>query len=308
MTSSKIQFIQINDTHEGQRIDNFLFTFCKGVPKSRIYRAIRDGEVRVNKKRIKPLYRLQCHDQIRIPPFRVSEDTVAKVSTHQQERVAENIIFEDNTLIILNKPAGMAVHGGSGIQFGVIETIRQLRPQAKLLELVHRLDRDTSGCLMIAKKRSMLVTLHEYLREGKVRKVYLALVKGQWEGGTRKVSYSLQKNQLSSGERIVKVNDEGKPSVSIFEPLQQLAHGTLMKITLQTGRTHQIRVHAAHIGHPIAGDEKYGDKEYNRFMRQQGLKRLFLHAAEINFYLPEQQYRVAVCALMDADLKQFITQ
>lgn len=302
-TTSQVRMITIDDSHAGQRIDNFLISFLKGVPKSRIYRAIREGEVRVNKKRVKPDYRLALDDIVRIPPIRVAETTQLNQPPQWQQRLlSESFLYEDEGLIILNKPVGMAVHGGSGVNFGVIETLRKIRPQAKFLELVHRLDRDTSGCLMIAKKRSTLVELQELLRNHQIEKVYLTLVRGHWHGGKREIRLPLLKNQMQSGERMVHVSDKGKMAVSWFESVKQFRDTTLLKVTLQTGRTHQIRVHAAHLHHPIVGDEKYGDKKFNQQMRNQGLKRLFLHAASLTFHLPSSGQVIAVCACLDKDL------
>jgi 23S rRNA pseudouridine955/2504/2580 synthase len=301
------QKIIITEANAGQRIDNYLLAFLKGVPKSRIYRSLRQGEVRVNKHRIKPNYRLNLQDEVRIPPLRIEEaKTPGKPSNWQLQTLKENILYEDEGLLIINKPVGMAVHGGSGINFGVIETLRQLRPDARFLELIHRLDRDTSGCLMIAKKRSTLTKLHELLRTQQVEKVYLTLVCGVWRGEKRKVNLPLLKQQLISGERMVRVSEAGKPSFTIFQPIQRFKNATLVKATLGTGRTHQIRVHAAHIGHPIAGDEKYGDKNFNKQMRESGLKRLFLHAASISFQLPDSEQKIGVCACMEADLINFL--
>lgn len=295
--------VTITDSHAGQRIDNFLITYLKGVPKSRIYRALRNGEVRVNKGRIKANYRLKLDDQVRIPPIRVAEKTEpGRPSEWQLQQMAQNIIHEDTGLIIVNKPAGMAVHGGSGISFGVIETLRFLRPQAKFLELVHRLDRDTSGCLMIAKKRSALTETQDLFRNHQIEKVYLALVAGKWEGGQRKIDAPLLKNVLESGERMVHVNHEGKEAVTIVQPLLKFKNATLLTVFLKTGRTHQIRVHLQHIGHPIAGDEKYGDKEFNKQIRQLGFKRLFLHAASLTFKLPSTAETIALCACLDKEL------
>jgi 23S rRNA pseudouridine955/2504/2580 synthase len=302
----KPYFIQITEANSGQRIDNFLFTFLKGVPKSRLYRAIRQGEVRINKHRIKPEYHLKIGDSVRIPPIRASETSVPGKPPHwQQKELTQNILYEDNDLIILNKPAGMAVHGGSGVNFGVIETLRFLRQHAKFLELVHRLDRDTSGCLMIAKKRSILTLLHKMLFEHQIEKVYLALVKGSWQGGTKKVTLPLLKSQQVSGERKVKVNESGKMATTIFHPLSHFKDATLVKIILKTGRTHQIRVHAAHLGFPIAGDEKYGDKNFNQAMRKKGVKRLFLHAASLSFQLLDKN--ISICACLDNDLQNAIS-
>jgi len=280
----QVQIVEIDEEGAGQRIDNFLLTLLKGVPKSMVYRLLRTGQVRVNKGRIKPLYRLRSGDVIRIPPVRMAEKSeVAEPGQAVLQQIERNIIFEDSGLIVLNKPSGIAVHGGSGISFGVIEAIRKLKPECKSLELVHRLDRETSGCLLIAKKRSALRHLHEAMRQGEIKKVYLALCKGRWRGGSQLIDAPLRKNALSSGERIVRVSADGKEASSRFTPRQRFKLATLMEVELFTGRTHQIRVHAQHSGHPLAGDDKYGDKEYNRLMREYGLKRLFLHAHRLTF-------------------------
>lgn len=292
--------------HADQRVDNFLIGHFKGVPRSRLYRALRDGEVRVNKGRVPANYRLKINDRIRLPPLRVPEvREPGKAPLWQQRLITQSILYEENGLLIINKPAGMAVHGGSGVNFGVIETVRQLRPKARFLELVHRLDRETSGCLMIATKRATLIQLHHLLQTHQIEKVYLALVQGRWRGGQREINAPLLKNQLRSGERVVHISREGKEAISLFEPIQQFPGATLMQITLKTGRMHQIRVHAAYTGHPIAGDEKYGDKAFNQNMRRLGLKRLFLHAAALQFCLSDQE-EIGICACLDPDLQSFI--
>lgn len=282
----KARIVEVDDDRAGQRIDNFLLASLKGVPKSRVYRMLRKGEVRVNKGRIKASYRLQSGDAVRIPPVRVAE-TGAPVNPGTQvlRRIESSIIAEEKGFLLLNKPTGIAVHGGSGLKYGVIEALRVLRPDAPYLELVHRLDRDTSGCLLIAKRRSVLRELHRLLRENGMDKRYLALVKGQWTGGERKVDAPLLKNTLKSGERVVVVSDEGKSAMSIFRPVKVFADASLVEVSLLTGRTHQIRVHAASIGHPIAGDEKYGDETFNRQMKKHGVRRLFLHARSLAFSL-----------------------
>lgn len=286
--ATSVREIEVGEEGVGQRIDNFLLKTLKGVPKSRIYRILRKGEVRVNRGRIKPEYRLQMGDRVRIPPIRVSEAKEQIVPGDRIQRLLEQcILYEDKGLLILNKPSGLAVHGGSGVSFGVIEGLRALRPDARFLELAHRLDRDTSGCLVIAKKRSVLRAFHELLREGGMDKHYLALVRGGWQGGKRRVEAPLRKNVLKSGERIVRVSDDGKPSLSIFTPVSIYKDSSLMRVKLVTGRTHQVRVHAQFCDHPIAGDDKYGDAAFNRKMAEKGLKRLFLHAAELRFTLPE---------------------
>ena len=284
----KVRFVDISADHAGQRIDNYLLCHLKGVPKSLVYRIIRKGEVRVNKGRIKPEYRLKEGDMIRIPPVRVPEKKEAgKASDRVLQQIESRILFEDKRILILNKPSGLAVHGGSGLNYGVIEALRELRPNDKQLELVHRLDRDTSGCLIIAKKRSALRRLHEQLREGTMDKRYLTLLKGKWKGTNKWVDAPLLKNVIRSGERLVFVDPKGKDARTQFIPYCVSDEASLMSVKLDTGRTHQIRVHAQHLGFPIAGDDKYGDDEFNRQMKGVGLKRLFLHAYSLKFHLPD---------------------
>ncbi|GAC1031249.1 23S rRNA pseudouridine(955/2504/2580) synthase RluC [Pseudomonas sp. No.21] len=287
--TSSVQLLEVAPEYAGQRIDNFLRTQLKGVPKTLVYRILRKGEVRVNKGRIKPEYKLQAGDIVRVPPLRLAErDEAAPVAQGMLERLEAAIVYEDKGLIVLNKPAGIAVHGGSGLSFGVIEAFRQLRPDAKELELVHRLDRDTSGLLMIAKKRSMLRHLHEALRGDGVDKRYMALVRGSWPTSKKKVSAPLLKNNLRSGERMVEVNDEGKEALTEFRVLRRFGEfATLVEASPITGRTHQIRVHTRHAGHAIAGDPKYGDEDFSREIRELGGKRLFLHAYALSLVLPD---------------------
>jgi 23S rRNA pseudouridine955/2504/2580 synthase len=284
-----VQLITISDDAAGQRIDNFLRTQLKGVPKSMIYRIIRKGEVRVNKKRIKPEYKLLPGDEVRVPPVRVAESEAAPVSAKLDKVAAlENcILYEDDHLLILNKPSGTAVHGGSGLSFGVIEGLRALRPEAKFLELVHRLDRDTSGVLLVAKKRSALRALHEQLRSKGMQKDYLALVRGEWPAHCKVVQAPLLKNILQSGERIVRVDSAGKPSETRFKIEERYAFATLIKASPVTGRTHQIRVHTQYAGHPIAFDDRYGEREFDSRLQSTGLNRLFLHAAALRFEHPQ---------------------
>lgn len=272
-----------------QRIDNFLLARLKGVPKTLIYRILRKGEVRVNKGRIKPEYKLQAGDIVRVPPVRVPErDEPVPVAQGLLQRLEDSIIYEDKALIVINKPAGIAVHGGSGLDFGVIEAFRQLRPDAKELELVHRLDRDTSGLLMIAKKRSMLRHLHEQLRGDGIDKRYMALVRGHWATSIKQVRAPLLKSNLRSGERMVEVNDEGKDALTVFKVLRRFGDfATMVEAKPVTGRTHQIRVHTLHAGHCIAGDPKYGDDDFTREIRELGGKRLFLHAYMLTVPLPD---------------------
>lgn len=283
---SESSSITIAEDYAGQRIDNFLFKKLRNVPKSRIYKMLRKGEVRVNKKRIHQDYKIQANDIVRIPPFWSESTGAAKTpSATLTKLLLDSIAYEDQGLIIINKPAKVAAHGGSGINFGAIETMRHARPDLKDLELVHRLDRDTSGCLMLAKKHSTLRAIHGLIREGLVKKTYLALLCGQLLK-EQEVNAPIMKNQLQSGERVVKVSLNGKKALTVFKPLKIYKNATLVEIELHTGRTHQIRVHAAYIGHPVAGDEKYGDKDFNSEMKQLGLNRLFLHAKSLHFYLP----------------------
>ncbi len=297
-----VKMLEIAAEQAGQRIDNFLLTRLKGAPKSLIYRILRKGEVRVNKGRIKPTYRLQAGDMVRIPPVRLDESQAQKPGERVLQRVEQSIIYEDKRLLVINKPSGLAVHGGSGLSYGIIEALRALRPDAPYLELVHRLDRETSGCLLIAKKRSALRLLHELLRGNQVDKQYLTLIRGDWGGGDRAIDAPLRKNTVRSGERMVIVSDDGKSARSLFRPLCCHAKASLMQIKLDTGRTHQIRVHALHSGHPIAGDEKYGDEAFNLKMRTYGLKRMFLHAARLTFTMPDDDQRFVVTAPLPSEL------
>lgn len=287
--ASGVQLLEVSPELAGQRIDNFLRTQLKGVPKTLIYRILRKGEVRVNKGRIKPEYKLQAGDVVRVPPLRLPErDEPAPLAIGLLERLEAAIVHEDKALIVMNKPAGIAVHGGSGLSFGVIEALRQLRPDAKELELVHRLDRDTSGLLMVAKKRSMLRHLHQALRGDGVDKRYMALVRGRWETSKKQVSAPLEKNTLRSGERMVEVSDQGKEALTLFRVLRRFGDfATLVEAKPVTGRTHQIRVHARHAGHSIAGDSKYGDEAFTQEIRELGGKRLFLHAYALRVPLPD---------------------
>ena len=305
-TKPQVRFITVDSEDEGQRIDNYLLKTLKGVPKSMIYRLLRKGEIRVNKKRTKPEYKLVNEDVIRVAPIRISENT-NEVSTKLSvvANLEKQILFEDDRLIVINKPSGMAVHGGSGLSFGLIEALRALRPDARMLELVHRLDRDTSGCLVVAKKRSALRNLHEQLRNKTVQKFYHALVKGRWSAKLTKVSESLKKNDLKSGERVVIVdNINGKESETRFKVLQHYQGATLVRAFPVTGRTHQIRVHCQVKGHPIACDAKYGHPDFDAHMNSLGLKRLFLHAASIEFTHPLTEQRLKIEAPLDPTLEK----
>ncbi|MHB8424126.1 MAG: 23S rRNA pseudouridine(955/2504/2580) synthase RluC [Gammaproteobacteria bacterium] len=302
--SPKARRLAIGEEGAEQRLDNFLFRILKGVPKSHVYRLLRTGQVRVNGGRAKPDYRLQVADEIRLPPVRQAETVQPAFPDSRRLAVLrETILFEDSQLLVLNKPAGIAVHGGSGVSFGVIEALRSMRPEEHSLELVHRLDRETSGCLIVAKKRSALRMLHTAWREGRVEKRYLALLNGRWQNGERRVRLTLEKNVLQSGERRVRVSDSGKESESQFRPLQLFEDATLMEVVILTGRTHQIRVHAAHLGHSVAGDDKYGRRDINRRFHDLGLKRMFLHAQSLAFTHPGSGEPLRVTAPLDDNLQ-----
>ncbi|MDN3652714.1 23S rRNA pseudouridine(955/2504/2580) synthase RluC [Thalassotalea ponticola] len=306
----QVRFFTIDEDSAGQRIDNFLLKTLKGVPKSMIYRLLRKGEIRVNKKRTKPEYKLQMDDLVRVAPIRVTEKTdVVSTKLDKVARLEQHILFEDDCLIVINKPSGMAVHGGSGLSFGLIEALRALRPQAKMLELVHRLDRDTSGCLVVAKKRSALRQLHEQLRHKQVQKFYHALVKGHWPAKLTRVTEGLRKNDLKSGERVVVVdNIQGKESETRYKVLKHYEGASLVRAFPVTGRTHQIRVHCQCSGHPIACDAKYGAEDFSLAMNKQGLKRLFLHAFSIEFEHPKTGERVRFEAPYDEQLTAILTK
>ncbi|WP_339892168.1 23S rRNA pseudouridine(955/2504/2580) synthase RluC [Neptuniibacter pectenicola] len=286
--TNQVRFVEITEGNAGQRVDNFLITTLKGAPKSLIYRIVRKGEVRVNKKRVKPEYKLQLNDLVRIPPVRLADrQEPAKIGTKLIDQLEAAVLYEDDDLIVVNKPSGIAVHGGSGISLGLIESFRQMRPQAKFLELVHRLDRDTSGCILLAKKRSALKLMHESLQKSRITKIYHAMVMGSWSERKKRIDAPLRKNELKSGERVVKVSADGKASLTEFKVLERFGRqATLIEARPITGRTHQIRVHCQFAGHPIVGDTKYNTDEMNDVMRSHGFNRLFLHAAELRFPLP----------------------
>lgn len=279
------KILSIDNERIGQRIDNFLVLQLKGVPHSRIYRALRKGEVRVNKKRVAPSYRLQQNDAVRIPPIRVSEKRIIpKPSSQFSTLLKKSVIFENKHFLVINKPSGLSVHGGSDVTLGLIEACRAIQSDWKSLQLVHRLDRDTSGCLLLAKDRAVLLELQKLFRERRIKKTYLLLVKGYFSK-TRHLKTNLEKINRG-GERMITVSDEGKLSETVFEPIAYSEQFTLLRATLLTGRMHQIRVHAAHIGHPIVGDMKYGDKIINKMVAKQcGKQHLFLHAETLSFTL-----------------------
>ncbi|MDM8560402.1 23S rRNA pseudouridine(955/2504/2580) synthase RluC [Candidatus Parabeggiatoa sp. HSG14] len=308
LKQSPVTMLTISEVRAGQRIDNFLHTYFKGIPKSHVYRLLRTGQVRINKGRIKPSYRLTVGDVLRLPPVYEKPLNPKACRCHHKKVLTNAILYEDAFLLIINKPAGLPVHGGSGIHGGVIENLRLLYPNAPYLELVHRLDRDTSGCLMIAKKSSMLRRLHELLRKGDIHKQYFALVQGHWSSRLCRLELPLKKNINQSGERIVRVSNEGKSAITQFSIEQYLSTMTLLRIQPLTGRTHQIRVHTAHKGHPIAGDNKYGDETFNQQMRHHSLKRLFLHASKLEFDLPEINYHMTVHAPLPEALQQVLNR
>lgn len=284
---SGIRHIDIPAELAGQRIDNYLLRELKGVPRTRIYRLLRKGEVRVNGGRAKPTYRLQAGDRLRLPPVRTGQGAVTAPSERVLERLRAAVLYEDERVLVVDKPSGLAVHGGSGLAYGVVEALRALRPELPFLDLAHRLDRDTSGCLVLAKRRSALRALHAGLREGAVEKRYLALLHGHWEQRTRVVAEPLARRTGPGGEAVMQVAADGRPSRTVFHQRGRHGDWTLVEAELHTGRMHQIRAHAAHIGHPVAMDPKYGDPEADRALRALGLKRLFLHAASLRFQLPD---------------------
>ena len=306
--SPSVTFVEVADEFAGQRIDNFLLRQLKGAPKSYVYRILRKGEVRVNKGRIKAHYKLKAGDSVRIPPVRLEQREAApeRISENLQTLLRQSIVYEDERLLVLNKPSGLAVHGGSGVSVGVIETLRHIRPDEQHLELVHRLDRDTSGCLLISKRRSALRILHELIRENRVDKRYLALLSGSWRKGMQIVDKPLKKNTLQGGERVVRVDIEGKPSQTRFRRLQRYPRATLVEAELITGRTHQIRVHSAWLDSPVLGDQKYGDPEANKYMRDKGLRRLFLHAHQLSLRWPGEKQDLVIEASLPDDLSQVL--
>lgn len=305
--SPKVQLVEITEDYNDQRLDNFLITRLKGVPKSHIYRIVRKGEVRVNKGRVDVKYRLETGDIVRIPPIRVAERTPESfISQSLKDALLQGILYEDEAFLVINKPAGFAVHGGSGINSGIIEGLRLIRPEARFLELVHRLDKDTSGCLLIAKKRSALKLLHELFRDDRIHKTYLALLTGQWARKKLVVNAPLQKNISQGGERMVVINPSGKAAETLFRRLKLLADATLVEAMPKTGRTHQIRVHAASLGHPIVGDERYGRDEINKIFKNRGYKRMFLHAATLQFEHPVTGVALAISAPLPQQLDQLL--
>lgn len=301
---TSVKYCSISEDQAGQRIDNFLMTKLKGVPKTRIYRLLRKGEVRVNKKRVSPSYKLIEGDEVRLPPLFMAEKAhQAPPSKGTQELLSSRILYEDDNLLIINKPCGMSVHAGSTVRVGVVEALRHLYPKLVNLELAHRLDSETSGCLILAKRKRILREIHELLRQGEVTKIYWTLTQGRWTKAERRVDLPLHKDYRDGGKHVVMVRRDGKRALTEFKPVEEFADSSLVEVKLYTGRTHQIRVHAAHSGHPIAGDDRYGDPEFNKLARQRGLKRMFLHARSIEFTLPSLNQRIAVTAPLDPELE-----
>ncbi|PNH94659.1 23S rRNA pseudouridine(955/2504/2580) synthase RluC [Vibrio diazotrophicus] len=306
---TQVQFIDIDEDMAGQRIDNFLRNQLKSIPKSMVYRILRKGEVRVNKKRVKAEYKLEAGDVVRVPPVTIEakaeEATAPSTKLNKVAELEHCILHEDDHVLILNKPSGTAVHGGSGLKFGAIEALRALRPQARFLELVHRIDRDTSGILLVAKKRSALRHLQAQFREKTVQKYYFALVMGEWESKWKVVNAPLLKNEVNS---IVRVNSNGKPSETRFKILEKFEQATLIQASPITGRTHQIRVHTQYMGHPIAWDDRYGDRRFDAYTAQFGIDRLFLHAANIRFVHPATEEQMEINAPLDSKLEYALAQ
>lgn len=304
-----VQWIEVTEGQVGQRIDNFLRTRLKGAPKTLIYRIVRKGEVRVNKKRVKVDYRLVAGDMVRVPPLRLApEEAVREVSDNLRNLLAGSVLVEGPEWLVINKPSGLAVHGGSGVKIGLIEALRQVREDLDFLELVHRLDRDTSGCLLLAKTRPALLTLNEALKKRQMNKQYLALVAGRWPARRDYVSARLDRFEAGNGERRVRVDPAGKVSRTQFAVRETFEGVTLIEAEPITGRTHQIRVHAAHAGHPLLGDDKYGSREGGRLAERIGLERLFLHASALTFPEPRSGRPVHIKAPLGDELERVLVR
>jgi 23S rRNA pseudouridine955/2504/2580 synthase len=304
---AKVQQVEVGERGDGQRLDNFLGRILKDVPRTHIFRVIRKGEVRVNGKRAKPDQRLQASDIVRVPPVRTGAAAPPRrASPAMVQSLTGAIVYEDPRLLVIDKPAGVAVHGGSGVSFGVIEALRSARPD-ETLELVHRLDRDTSGLLLVARKPAALRTLHALMRDGEVDKKYLALVKGKWELGKKRIDVPLRTDTRMGGERTVRVHESGKEAASVFKPVQFFGKkASLVEVSLETGRTHQIRVHSTHAGYPLAGDEKYGEADFNEKMKFYGLTRMFLHAHHLSFVWPDTGVEFSVSAPLPPELSAVV--
>lgn len=305
--ASAVRHREIDAERAGQRLDNYLLGELKGVPRSHVYRLIRSGQVRVNSGRTSPSYRLQAGDRVRVPPVGVRQAARSAAAPDRLEWLAERIIHEDARILVIDKPAGLAVHGGSGVSLGVIEALRLLRPETTDLELAHRLDRDTSGCLLLAKRRSALRVLHGLLREGLVEKRYLALVKGHWPEDAVEIDAPLVTRRVG-GEARVKVDEAGKQARSAFRVVDRYGKtASLLEVSIDTGRTHQIRVHARHAGHPVAGDERYGDRDFDEYLKLFGLKRMFLHAHSLSFDWPDDGGPFSASAPLPEDLRSVLS-
>ncbi len=296
---------RIDEAAAGQRIDNYLLRIAKGVPKSHVYRILRSGEVRVNGGRVQQTYRLEEGDEVRIPPIRIAEPTHAAPAPAGKPLP---VVYEDDALLLIDKPSGKAVHGGSGVSYGVIEQLRVQRPELRMLELAHRLDRETSGLLIVAKKRSALTALHDMMREGAVQKRYLTLVPGRWSNPLQHVKAALFKYLTAEGERRVRVADDGKAAHSIVRLVRRWRDYSLLEVELKTGRTHQIRVHLAHLGFALCGDDKYGDFALNKQLEKAGLKRMFLHAAKLAFRHPLTDQEIELASPLPAELDEFVVR
>ena len=283
MKFQKVKNVKVDLESKGMRLDNYLISLLKGIPKSKIYSIIRKGEVRLNSKRIQPKHKIEEGDIVRIPPLKIIENETVKPSRNIVEIIKEKIIFEDKSILVINKPVGIASHGGSGISLGLIEIVRQIIPSYENVQLVHRLDKDTSGCIVLTKKKSVLREMHNELRNHSVEKKYVAITKGHWQQNSIDVNLSLLKLKNKSGEQKVKVSDEGKESITKFKVIKQNKNFSQINCTLLTGKTHQIRVHCQYIEHPIMGDRKYGDKDFNKLAKKIGITRMMLHASSINF-------------------------
>jgi len=312
LSKDSVNRLAVGEDGDGQRIDNFLQKALKGVPKSHIYRILRSGEVRLNRKRARPDTRLALGDELRIPPIRTAAPVAAREPRSGSAIAVPPVLYEDAELIALDKPSGLAVHGGSGIAFGLIERLRRARPDASFLELVHRLDRDTSGVILVARKRSALTALHAQLRAGSVEKRYLVLVRGKWRDAVRNVELPLESRVTGEGERRARVAPGGRPAHTVFRRLQTWPRNVpplaLLDAELLTGRTHQIRVHLTHLGFPLAGDDKYGDFAWNRTLAKEGLKRMFLHAHRIRFAHPADGREIVVTSPLSPDLSSYLTR
>ncbi|GHE22567.1 RluA family pseudouridine synthase [Halomonas urumqiensis] len=304
-----VQWVEVTEGQVGQRVDNFLLSRLKGAPRALVYRIVRKGEVRVNKKRVKADTRLALGDMVRIPPLRMTpREAVREVSDNLRNLLAGSVLVEGRDWLVINKPSGLAVHGGSGVKIGLIEALRQVREDLDFLELVHRLDRDTSGCLLLAKSRPALLALNESLKQHQMDKQYLALVAGRWPARRDFVSARLERFELGNGERRVRVDPAGKMARTRFAVRETFARTTLLECEPVTGRTHQIRVHAAHAGHPLLGDDKYGSRDSQKLAAGLGLPRLFLHAAALTFPEPTSGRPVQIKAPLPEDLESALTR